>query len=48
MTVLVDTGVVYADHDTDATRHDVAKTLCHFEYLKAANERGEINRESLR
>jgi predicted nucleic acid-binding protein len=26
MTVLVDTGVLYADHDTDATRHDVAKT----------------------
>ena len=24
MTVLVDTGVLYADHDTDATRHDVA------------------------
>lgn len=26
MTVLVDTGVLYADHDTDATRHDVAST----------------------
>jgi predicted nucleic acid-binding protein len=26
MTVLVDTGVVYADHDTDATRHDAART----------------------
>lgn len=24
MTVLIDTGVVYADHDTDATRHDAA------------------------
>lgn len=24
MTVLVDTGVVYADHDTDATRHEAA------------------------
>lgn len=24
MTVLVDTGVLYADHDTDATRHDTA------------------------
>ncbi|MGQ4554908.1 PIN domain-containing protein [Halobellus sp. GM3] len=24
MTVLVDTGVLYADHDTDATRHDSA------------------------
>jgi len=26
MTVVVDTGVLYADHDTDATRHDAAKT----------------------
>ena len=26
MTVLVDTGVIYADHDTDAARHDVATT----------------------
>ncbi|MFB6211019.1 MAG: type II toxin-antitoxin system VapC family toxin [Halobacteriales archaeon] len=25
MTVLVDTGVLYADHDTDATRHETAK-----------------------
>ncbi len=25
MTVLVDTGVLYADHDTDATRHEPAK-----------------------
>lgn len=24
MTVLVDTGVLYADHDTDASRHDAA------------------------
>jgi predicted nucleic acid-binding protein len=24
MTVLVDTGVLYADHDTDATRHHIA------------------------
>lgn len=24
MTVLLDTGVLYADHDTDATRHEVA------------------------
>jgi predicted nucleic acid-binding protein len=24
MTVLVDTGVLYADHDTDATRHETA------------------------
>lgn len=24
MTVIVDTGVLYADHDTDASRHDVA------------------------
>lgn len=26
MTVLVDTGVLYADHDTDSSRHDVAST----------------------
>jgi len=26
MTVLVDTGVVYAEHDTDATRHETAAT----------------------
>jgi predicted nucleic acid-binding protein len=26
MTVLVDTGVLCADHDTDATRHDAAST----------------------
>lgn len=26
MTVLVDTSVVYADHDTDAARHDAAST----------------------
>jgi predicted nucleic acid-binding protein len=26
MTVLVDTGVLYADHDTDAPRHDAART----------------------
>lgn len=26
MTVLVDTGVLYADHDTDATRHDAASS----------------------
>lgn len=26
MTVLIDTGVLYADHDTDATRHEVAST----------------------
>ncbi|MFB6359767.1 MAG: type II toxin-antitoxin system VapC family toxin [Halobacteriales archaeon] len=26
MTVLVDTGVLYADHDTDATRHEAAST----------------------
>ena len=25
MTILVDTGVLYADHDTDATRHAVAR-----------------------
>lgn len=25
MTVLVDTGVVYADHDRDASRHDAAR-----------------------
>ena len=25
MTVLVDTGVLYADHDTDATRHEAAR-----------------------
>jgi len=24
MTVLIDTGVLYADHDTDATRHEIA------------------------
>jgi predicted nucleic acid-binding protein len=24
MSVLVDTGVLYADHDTDATRHEAA------------------------
>lgn len=24
MTVLVDTGVLYADHDRDATRHEAA------------------------
>ena len=27
MTVLVDTGVLYADHDTDATRHDTASNV---------------------
>ena len=26
MTILVDTGVLYADHDTDAERHDDAST----------------------
>jgi predicted nucleic acid-binding protein len=26
MTVLIDTGVLYADHDTDATRHESART----------------------
>ena len=26
MTVLVDTGVLYADHDTDAARHDIASS----------------------
>lgn len=26
MTVLVDTGVLYADHDTDAARHEAAST----------------------
>jgi predicted nucleic acid-binding protein len=26
MTVLVDTGVLYADHDTDASRHDAASS----------------------
>ncbi len=26
MTVLVDTGVLYADHDVDATRHEAART----------------------
>jgi uncharacterized protein len=26
MTVLVDTGVLYADHDVDASRHDAAST----------------------
>lgn len=26
MTVLIDTGVLYADHDTDASRHDDANT----------------------
>jgi len=26
MTVLVDTGVLYADHDRDATRHEAAST----------------------
>jgi len=25
MSVLIDTGVLYADHDTDASRHDAAK-----------------------
>lgn len=25
MTILVDTGVLYADHDTDATRHESAR-----------------------
>lgn len=25
MTVIVDTGVLYADHDTDATRHEPAR-----------------------
>lgn len=24
MTVLIDTGVLYADHDVDATRHETA------------------------
>jgi hypothetical protein len=32
MTVLVDTGVVYADHDTDATRHEVATRACEAVY----------------
>lgn len=27
MTVLVDTGVLYADHDTDAARHETASTV---------------------
>jgi predicted nucleic acid-binding protein len=27
MTVLIDTGVLYADHDTDATRHDTASDV---------------------
>lgn len=27
MTVLVDTGILYADHDTDATRHEDASTI---------------------
>ena len=26
MTVLVDTGVLYADHDTDASRHEAASS----------------------
>lgn len=26
MTVIVDTGVLYAEHDTDASRHDAAST----------------------
>jgi hypothetical protein len=26
MTILVDTGVLYADHDTDAARHEAAST----------------------
>ena len=25
MTVIVDTGVLYADHDTNATRHEAVK-----------------------
>lgn len=25
MTILIDTGVLYADHDTDATRHETAR-----------------------
>jgi predicted nucleic acid-binding protein len=27
MTVLVDTGVLYADHDTDASRHEIASEV---------------------
>jgi predicted nucleic acid-binding protein len=33
MTVLVDTGVLYADHDTDATRHEVASEALEAVYV---------------
>lgn len=33
MTVLVDTGVIYADHDIDASRHDVAAAALDVVYL---------------
>ncbi|WP_312907576.1 type II toxin-antitoxin system VapC family toxin [Natronosalvus caseinilyticus] len=32
MTVLIDTGVLYADHDTDAARHDAARTALEAAY----------------
>lgn len=32
MTVLVDTGVLYADHDTDASRHDAASAALEATY----------------
>ena len=32
MTVLVDTGVLYADHDRDASRHDVANGALELAY----------------
>lgn len=32
MTVLVDTGVLYADHDTDAARHGTARNILELVY----------------
>ena len=32
MTVLVDTGVLYADHDTDAARHEAARDVLDLVY----------------
>ncbi|ELY61103.1 type II toxin-antitoxin system VapC family toxin [Natronolimnohabitans innermongolicus] len=32
MTILVDTGVLYADHDFDASRHDAASTVLNVIY----------------
>lgn len=38
MTVLVDTGVLYADHDEDATRHDIARSALEAVYDGAVGQ----------